>query len=101
SDVRVAVLPRPDWLPIDPEITAGIDALASRLASLGARVGMSQPDGFSNLREHHALYWTLLSAVFSIGLPAEQRREQAARARAGGDPLGEAWARGIEGTAGD
>src|SRR5581483_2431163 len=65
ADLRVAVLPRPDWLPIDPEIAAGIETLASRLSHIGARVGEAQPDGFGDLREHHALYWTMLSAVFA------------------------------------
>jgi amidase len=101
SDFRVAVLPRPDWLPIDPEIAAGIDTLASRLSKLGATVGEAQPEGFGDLREHHALYWMMVTSVMSLGLPADLRRERAALGRARGQPFDEAGARGLESTAGD
>jgi len=101
SDFRVALLPRPDWLPVDPEIAAGIEALTSKLASLGARVSEAQPDGFGDLREHHHLYSMIVTSIMSLGLPADLRRERAALGRARGQPFDEAGARGLESTAGD
>jgi amidase len=88
-------------MPIDPEIAHGIDNLASRLSRLGARVGTTQPDGFGDLRRHHALYWTMVTSVMSLGLSADQRRERAALGRARGLLFDEDGARGLEATAGD
>ena len=101
ADFRVAVLPRPDWLPIDPEIVSALDLLTGKLAALGAHVGAAQPEGFGDLREHHELYAKLLQSVTSIGLPPEARREQATRLRANADGFGEAWASGAEASASD
>jgi len=101
SDFRVAVYPRPDWLPIDPEIVSALDALTGKLAALGAHVDAAQPEGLGDLREHHELYAKLLQSVTSIGLPPDARREQAARLRANADGFGEAWASGIEAGASD
>ena len=43
----VAMLPRPDWLPVDSEILAALDVLAARLSRRGAHIGAAQPEGFA------------------------------------------------------
>src|SRR5881296_2910024 len=43
GDFRVAVLPSLDWMPVDGEVAAAVDAVASRLSGLGAKVQVTQP----------------------------------------------------------
>src|SRR3989441_7432608 len=73
AEFRVAVLPAIDWMPLDAEIAAALDSVASRLGRLGCRVKVAQPDALGDHRQHYALYLTLLSAVTSSRVPAEQR----------------------------
>ena len=101
ADFRVAVLPLPDWLPIDAEITAAFEDLAAGLARAGARVERAQPEGFGDLREHHEQYCSLLMAQMSRRLPAEARTALAEAYRRRGDHFSVACARGVEATAGD
>src|SRR6266849_5760109 len=63
SEFRVALLPTIEWLPLDAEIGAALDGLASRLGRLGCRVKAVQPDTLGDHREHYALYLMLLAAV--------------------------------------
>src|SRR6058998_1105457 len=44
GDFRVAVLPSLDWMPLDAEVAAAVDAVASRLSGLGAKVQVTQPE---------------------------------------------------------
>jgi len=44
GDFRVAVLPSLDWMPVDGEVAAAVDAVASRLSGLGAKVQVTQPE---------------------------------------------------------
>src|SRR5438034_3431564 len=60
GDFRVAVLPSLDWMPVDGEVAAAVDAVASRLSGLGAKVQVTQPEILGDHREHYALYLTLL-----------------------------------------
>ena len=101
ADFRVAVLPPIPWLPVDEQITAGLQDLAGRLARMGAMVKEIQPDGLGDHREYHGFYRTLLSAVTGARVDAETRRQRIATFRAAGDDLSLGAARGLEGTAGD
>ena len=101
ADFRVAVLPPIPWLPVDEQITAGLQDLAGRLARMGAMVKEIQPDGLGDHREYHGFYRTLLSAVTGARVDAETRRQRIAMFRAAGDDLSLGAARGLEGTAGD
>ena len=100
-DFRVAVLPPIPWLPVDEQISAGLQDVAGRLAKLGAVVKEIQPDGLGDHREYHGFYRTLLSAVTGARVDAETRRQRIAAFRAAGDDLSLAAARGLEGSAGD
>ena len=100
-DFRVAVLPPIPWLPVDAQISAGLQDVAGRLAKLGAVVKEIQPDGLGDHREYHGFYRTLLSAVTGARVDAETRRQRIAAFRAAGDDLSLAAARGLEGSAGD
>ncbi|MGH7391033.1 MAG: amidase [Candidatus Rokuibacteriota bacterium] len=98
---RVAVLPAVEWVPLDAEIAAAQDELASRLARLGGQVKTAQPEGVGDHRAHYALYLTLLAAVTSARLPEEARREKLAVMRTRDDEWSAAQQRGIEGAAPD
>jgi amidase len=100
SSFRVAVLPRLDWLPVDAEILAALDGLASWLSGQGAKVAAAQPEGF-DAREHHAVYTELLELVNFSGEPPDRRARIAGRLRGVGDDFSEAAARGVEASAGD
>src|SRR3989475_1801516 len=54
-EFRVAVLPSVDWMPVDREIAAALDDLASRLGRLGCQVKVAQPAELGDQREHYLL----------------------------------------------
>jgi amidase len=98
ADLRVAVMPPIEWLPVQSEILAALEGLAEDLGRLRARVGVAQPETFGDMREHHALYRTLL-VCGTAQASGEERRAQAADHRARGDAFSEAFARGFEANA--
>jgi amidase len=101
GDFRVAVLPPLDWVPLDTEIAAALDSLASRLGRLGCHVKTVQPETLGDQREHYALYLTLLAAVMSARIPAEQRRPRVDVLRTRDDEWSRAQQAGIESGAPD
>src|SRR3989454_11767111 len=101
AEFRVAVLPAIDWMPLDAEIAAALDSVASRLGRLGCRVKVAQPDALGDHRQHYALYLTLLSAVTSRPGPAEQRLPRLPVMRTRDDEWSHALQRGIESGAPD
>jgi amidase len=68
AGMRIAVMPRLDWLPVSGEILDALETLVTRLARAGARVATAAPETFGDLREHHALYLAMLTAITSISL---------------------------------
>jgi amidase len=96
ADFRVAVLPPLDWMPVDAEVTAALDAVTSRLSRVGAKVQVTQPEILGDHREHYALYLTLLGAVTSARLPAEARAARLSVMRTRDDDWSRAFQRGIE-----
>jgi amidase len=101
GDFRVAVLPWLDWVPVDAEIAGALEALASRLGRLGCQVKTVQPDSLGDHRAHHALYLTLLAAMTSVRITAEQRRARADVLRTREDEWSRAQQVGIESAAPD
>jgi amidase len=101
ADFRVAVLPPIDWAPVDGEVLAALDALASRLAKAGCQVKRVQPEMLGDHRKHYALYHTLLAAMTSVRLPAEMRTQRLDVMRTRDDEWTAAARRGVEGTAAD
>ena len=100
SDFRVAVLPRVPWLPVDDEVLAAQDRATEALRRAGATVREAQPEGFGDLRDHHALYLRLLMVMTSIATPADERRRMIERLRAdASDEFNEARAQGLEASA--
>ncbi len=61
----------------------------------------AQPETFGDLREHHALYRMLLSAVTGARLDEVTRRKRIEGLRRFDDEFARAQLRGLEGTAGD
>jgi len=98
---RVAVLPALDWIPIDAEVTAALDRVASSLGRLGCQVKVTQPDALGDHRQHYALYLTLLAAVTSARIPAADRRARVDLMRTRDDEWSRASQRGIESAAPD
>jgi amidase len=96
ADFRVAVLPSLDWMPVDAEIAAALDAVTSRLGRVGCKVQVTQPEILGDHREHYALYLTLLAAITSVRVPAEQRAARLAVMRTRDDEYSRASQRGIE-----
>jgi len=96
ADFRIAVLPSLDWVPVDAEIAATLDTVASRLGRVGCKVQVMQPEILGDHREHYALYLTLLGAVTSARLSAEQRAARLAVTRTRDDEWMRAFERGLE-----
>jgi amidase len=101
ADFRVAVLPAIPWLPVDEEIGRALDALAARLARVGATVKEIQPDALGDHREHHQLYRSLLSAMTSARETREGRQRAIDMWRQGTDEFARAHLQGLEGAPGD
>ena len=101
GDFRVAVLPALDWVPLDREIAAAIDSLATRLGRLGCQVKSVQPEAFGDHRRHYGLYLTLLTTITSSRTPPEQRRARLDVMRTRDDEWSRAQQTGIEGAAPD
>jgi amidase len=95
ADMRVAVLPPVPWLPVRAEVRAALDGLAERLARLGARVGVAQPEGFGDVRPHHEVLQTIFASI-NGARSRDARLEEAAAFRAAAGPFAEARARGRE-----
>src|SRR5881296_3135828 len=74
AEFRVAVMPPIDWMPLDAEIAAALDSVASRLGRLGCQVKVAQPDALGDHRQHYALYLSLLAAVTSARVPVADRQ---------------------------
>ncbi|HLZ26229.1 MAG TPA: amidase family protein [Chloroflexota bacterium] len=102
ADLRVAIMPRLDWLPVSAEILAALDTLASRLSGAGARVGSAAPESFGDLRAHHEVYLSMLTALTSGPLSREEREQRAERtANRADDEWRAARALGISASVGD
>src|SRR5919201_382147 len=101
ADFRVAVLPSLDWMPVDAEVATALDELGSRLSARGAKVQVTQQEILGDHREHYALYHTLLAAITSARVPAEQRAGRLAVTRTRDDEWSRAAQRGLESTASD
>jgi amidase len=101
GDFRVAVLPPLDWVPLDDEIAAALDSLASGLGRLGCHAKVAQPETLGDHREHYKLYLTLLTAVTSSLASAERRRASVDVLRTRDDEWSRAQRDGIEGAAPD
>jgi amidase len=99
ADYRVAVLPPLPDVPVDDEILAAQERLATVLARAGARVQAARPDGFHDFRDYGRVYLSIFAAVSGTGRPPEERRAAAAASRATGRPEDAAWADGIEASA--
>ena len=100
-EFRVAVLPSVDWMPVDREIAAALDDLASQLGRLGCQVKVAQPAELGDQREHYLLYLTLLSAMTFARVPAAERPPRVEVLRTRDDEWSRATQRGVESGAPD
>jgi amidase len=101
ADFRVAILPLIDWLPVDAEISESLEELVGSLRKAGAKVQEAQPEALENMRRHHELYSSILSAASALGMSEGDRKRRAEKMRKGEDPFGEALAKGLEASASD
>jgi amidase len=101
ADFRVAVLPAIPWLVVDDDISLALEELAARLGRLGATVKEIQPDAFGDHRVHHQLYRSLLAAMTSARLTAEERQKRIEFWRQASDDFSRAHLRGLDGAPSD
>jgi len=101
ADFRVAVLPAIPWMRVDGQISAALEDLVSRLAKLGCAVREAQPEALGDLREHHGLYRSILSAVTSARIDEETRRQRVAMYEKHDDEFSRAHLRGLTSRPGD
>jgi amidase len=71
---RIAVLDAPNWVAVDPEVQAGVDATVEALSRAGAVVARAQPEGMGDWREHHRLYLRFLHYMMSPRWDAAKRQ---------------------------
>lgn len=95
---RVAILPRPAWLPVEASIAAALDDLATRLGQIGAKVAEAQPEGF-DLRAHEEVYGSLFNAINFSVVDDDARLHMAQALQHSPDPIARAQAWGVNATA--
>ena len=95
SDYRVAILPPIPWLPVDNEILNHLENLTSALGRIGTYVKVAQPEGFGDLRDHHKLTLSIISAQANSLMPKAERCDLTERIYADGDEFDVAWANGL------
>jgi len=98
ADFRVAILPQALWLPVDDEITAALDDLATRLSRLGTKVAQAQPEGF-DLQKHQETYLSFLNVFIFSEMDDERRSEIARGMLQSPNPFAQAQASGVTATA--
>jgi len=96
KNFRVAILPWLDWVPVDREVAAEVEKLASRLGAMGALVKTTQPELLGDARDHYELYLTMLAAITSARLTDEQRRQRLEVLRSRDDQWAAAQLQGIQ-----
>jgi amidase len=101
ADFRVAVLPRPPWLEVDPQIAGALDRIAAQLSSAGARVTELQPRGLGELRDHYRLFRSMMWTIVSTRWSTAQREHVSADKLARGEEFHAADAKGILASASD
>lgn len=94
SELRVAVLATDDHCPVDPEIEAAINRIATELESAGATVDSdARPDKF-DFAKADATFWALLGGAMSGGWSPAEIEEMAGREAAGEQLQGDLGVRG-------
>jgi len=68
ADYRVLIIDRHPVAKVDREISAALETLAANLAKAGVTVAR-QSNLLPDLEQAHGIYWTLLTAVMSRGMP--------------------------------
>ena len=95
-EFRVAVLPALPWQPVDDEITEALEQLVEGLRTAGADVAEGAPDTLGDMRDYFHAYTSVIAAISSLRLTADERHWQAERCRSLGDEMLDAWADGLE-----
>jgi amidase len=99
SEFRVGIYPGADWRPVDPQIVAAIEELATALRKAGATVSEAQPEGFGDGRDHNEVFVSIGAAIQGSRLPIEERKSRISSILAGTDPFGPTRAHHLEATA--
>lgn len=86
ADLRIAILPRFDWLPLDDEIAGATEAWASKLSNAGATVATVDPfDG--QFAAYFKTYLSILFSQSSADAPPEEAEAFAEETRTNDDPF--------------
>jgi amidase len=96
------VMPSIEWLPVDVEILAALDEMATRLGRAGLQVKEVQPEALGDMRDYYGLYISVMSALSNTGRPESHRRQEAEEIRGSTDAFDSlAWADGLVASASD
>ncbi|HEV2579808.1 MAG TPA: amidase [Ktedonobacteraceae bacterium] len=98
SNFRVAIMPQIPSLPVDAEITAALENLATRLGALGAKVAEAQPESF-DWHKYQQTYTSLLDVFMFAELKDEDRAGIVEGLRHSSDPYVQAQLFGLTATA--
>lgn len=94
-DLRIALLPRFDWLPLDDEIQGALDRLAEHLRANGAMVAEAFPESLSDMHAFYLDYQRVDWSIEMIGAEPEERERQVQRLRAMDNEVADAVAEGM------
>lgn len=96
ADLRVALMPRLDWLPLDDEIQSAIDNLARMLRDRGATVGEAFPAELDDMYGYYLDYQRVEWGIVSVDIDNAERSRQAALLRVMQDSVADAVAEGMQ-----
>ena len=100
ADFRVAMLPMPDWPPVQREIADAMASLASDLARYGVSVREANPEGWGDMQAIYRTYRSTMFAITSAGWSDERRAQELADADANEDAFAVADKLGMAASAG-
>jgi len=101
KELRIAVLPPLEWLPVESEILTALERVAGQLRDAGAAVEYAMPTELGDGLAFYETYLAILNAIVTRNLPSEVRERSVATLLANGDPLSAAKARGMRASAGE
>jgi amidase len=99
-DFRVALLPLPSWFATAAAVASALEGFGAALRAAGAEVRVTQPDCFGDLRDLASVALSIVAAETHVKLGPDERRLLAGAARRRQLHLDEAWAAGVEDSAG-
>jgi amidase len=99
ADVRVALMPRFEWLPLDDENQVALERLARLLRDRGVKVGEAFPAPLGDMHGYYLDYQRVDWAIEAIGVDDEERLANVTLLNGKGNPVADAVAEGMRASA--